>query len=119
MIENLPIWISVFFVMTVIVELIFFHFSNGQPNKLTFIIVLWSILQFIIASTGFYQDTTAFPPKFALAVGPPFLLLIYGLVSKNKKWILEKRNITLSTFLHTERLLLVHSSYCPQSLYLL
>lgn len=104
MIENLPIWIDLTFILTCILTLSLFHFSNGKPIRLTLLIVGWSIVQSILAYTGFYQNTEAIPPRFGFVLIPATILIVYGIMPKQQKWILATRQTQISTFLHSVRL---------------
>lgn len=104
MIENLPIWIDLTFVVTCILTIILFHYSNGKPKKLTFLIIIWSIIQSVLAYKGFYQITDSIPPRFGWVLIPTIFLIIYGVMPKQQKWFFEKRDTKISTFLHSVRL---------------
>ena len=104
MIENLPNWIDLTFVVTCILTIILFHYSNGKPKKLTFLIIIWSIIQSVLAYKGFYQITDSIPPRFGWVLIPTIFLIIYGVMPKQQKWFFEKRDTKISTFLHSVRL---------------
>lgn len=104
MIQNLPNWINWVFFLTTIVTIIIFHFANGKPNKLTIIIIIWSLGHSILAFNGFYEETNSIPPRFLLVLIPVLAFIVYGLTGKQRNWIIQNRNIELSTFLHTIRL---------------
>jgi peptidoglycan/LPS O-acetylase OafA/YrhL len=104
MIENLPIWIDLTFIFTCVLTICLFHFSNGRPKKLTLLIIVWSIMQSILAYIGFYQNTDSIPPRFGLVLIPTTFLIIYGLLPKQQKWVSKTRQTKISTFLHSVRL---------------
>ncbi|WP_396636907.1 hypothetical protein [Maribacter sp. R77961] len=104
MIELLPPWISVLFLATSLLTIGFFYYANGKPKTLLFLIILWSALHSILAYSGFYKVTDSIPPRFGLVLVPAVLIIIYGLLPKQQKWIFEKRNTKISTFLHVVRL---------------
>lgn len=104
MIENLPIWIDFTFIFTCILTISLFHLSNGKPKKLTLFIISWSIIQSILAYFGFYQITDSIPPRFGIVLIPTTILIIYGLLPKQLKWVLETRETKMSTFIHSVRL---------------
>jgi hypothetical protein len=104
MIENLPNWINWLFLLTVILTVGVFHFANGKPTKLTFFILIWSLVHSILAYTGFYEKTDLIPPRFLLILIPVLLFIIFGLTKKRLNWITQKRRTDLSTFLHTIRI---------------
>ncbi|KXX66620.1 hypothetical protein [Flammeovirga sp. SJP92] len=103
MIENLPLWIESLFVVTYFATIILFHFSNGKSNQLTFVIILWSVVQSVLAFSGFYQDPKSIPPRFALVLIPATAFIIYGIMPKPLQRVAEHRNRTISTFSHTIR----------------
>lgn len=104
MIENLPNWIDILFLITSIITILFFHYANGKPKIVTSLIIFWSIIQCCLAYSGFYLITDTIPPRFALAILPSTFLIIYGLFPKPLKWASKNRNIKWSTFLHTVRI---------------
>jgi len=104
MIENLPQWINVLFILTSLVTIVLFYYSNNKPKGLTLLIIIWSIIQSILAYSGFYQNFSASPPRFAVVLLPTTLFIIYSLLPNQKNWILDNRNIRISTLLHTVRL---------------
>ncbi len=84
MIENLPGYISIIFILTTSSAVGFLFYALRQktsntlvPKILLFLIPLWLLLQATLAFTGFYLKTDAFPPRiFAFAVFPAFLFII-------------------------------------------
>jgi len=104
MIENLPNWINLLFLITTFVTIVIFYFSNGKATLITFLIVAWAILHSVLAYNGFYQNTKTIPPRFALVLLPATIFIIIGLLPKAQKWFFQQRNTQISTFLHTVRL---------------
>ena len=103
MISGLPSWIEVLFLLTTVATIVLFYYSNGKPTKLTAIIIAWSVLQSVLAYNGFYHQSNTIPPRFALVLVPTTLLIIYGLLPRQRHWLLTSRNTVISTFLHTVR----------------
>jgi len=103
MISHLPNWINLLFITTWLLTVIFYYYSNGKAVKSTLVILLWSLVQSILAYQGFYQDTRAIPPRFALVLVPAILIVGYALIYK-KDQVLNSRNIQISTLLHTVRI---------------
>ncbi|MBC2846266.1 hypothetical protein [Winogradskyella flava] len=102
MIENLPNWINWLFLLTAVLTIGIFHYTNGKPNKLTYLIIIWSLIQSILAFSGFYEKTDLIPPRFLIVLIPVFITLIYGLTKRPLNWIIENKK--LNTFIHTIRL---------------
>lgn len=104
MIEILPNWINLLFIATSVATIVFFHYANSKPWRLTLVILGWSVVQSILAYIGFYENGESYPPRFALALLPPIFLIIYSLLSNQSNWFLTQRNLKISTFLHVVRL---------------
>jgi len=103
MIENLPNWIEILFILTWIVTIVFYYYANGKAKRSTIIILAWSILHSLLAYSGFYQNTTDIPPRFGLVLIPVIVLIIYGLLPNQQRWFLEHRNSIIATFSHIVR----------------
>ena len=104
MIVGLPFWITVLFCITCLATISLFYYANGKPRRLTLGILIWSALHSILAYSGFYENTSDVPPRFALVLVPATLLIVYGLLPNQQAWFLDKRNLLLSTLLHSIRL---------------
>jgi len=103
MINHLPLWINVLFMLAFVLSMVFFYLSNGKHKKLVMLLVLWSALQSGLAYSGFYLVTDSFPPRFGLVLIPAAIFIVYGLLPKQRTWVFENRNTILSTFLHVVR----------------
>jgi hypothetical protein len=104
MIEGLPNWINVVFLLTVGVCIAAFYYANGKIRNVLLMLIVWTVIQSILALTGFYQNTSAFPPRFILVLLPTSIFMVAGLLPKYRDELLKKRNRSLSTFLHTVRI---------------
>ena len=104
MIKELPNWIDITFILATIYSISLFYFSNGKPKLITLLIIIWSIMQSVLAYEDFYQVKDVFPPRYMLVFLPIGLILIYSLLPKQLKWVYNNRNINISTFLHTVRI---------------
>ena len=104
MIKDLPIWIEILFLSTFLLTIGLFYYANRKPKSLTLLIIFWSVTQSILAFLGFYQDTNSIPPRFVLILLPVTMLVIYGLLPKQQKWIMNNRHLKISTYLHFIRL---------------
>jgi hypothetical protein len=104
MINNLPIWMEILFLVACLLTIGLFYHSNGKPKRLTLMIIIWSLIHGLLAFLGFYQDTSSIPPRFGWILLPSTILLVYGLLPKQQKWIIKNRDSKVSTFLHFVRL---------------
>jgi hypothetical protein len=103
MIETISVWVEILFIIIFLITLLFFYLSNGKPIKLVVLICAWALAQSGLALSGFYLDQSSFP-RFILVLLPVFLFTGYGLLPQNITWMLNKRDVQLSTFLHSVRL---------------
>lgn len=103
--DSIPLWLSIFFLFTAILTLILFFYSNNKPKKALLVILAIVAIQSFLAYSGFYLVLDGFPPRIAAVLLPSALLIIYGLLPKQREWIYNNRNIKISTYLHTVRIL--------------
>jgi len=104
MIEHLPNWINLLFILTTIATIVLFYLANNKPLSLIIVLLIWSIGHSILAYNGFYHNVKTVPPRFALVLIPSALLIIYGVLPKQIKWMIENRNTKISTLLHSIRI---------------
>ncbi len=104
MIEGLPNWISIIFLVVAIFTIVFFHITHGNPKKLTLAIVVIGVIQSLLAYSSFYLTLDGFPPRIAFILLPNLVLIIYGCLPKQIEWVVKNRNTNLITFLHTIRI---------------
>lgn len=69
---------------------------------LAFLITGWLALQGVLSSKGFYLDFTGFPPRFAMAIGPPLLFILFLFIFRRK--ILQYFSLKILTWLHIIRI---------------
>lgn len=111
MIENLPPYISVTFIITVFFTVGFFLYAVRQtvfetfPAKLiTFLIAFWLIFQAMMSLGGFYLKTDVIPPRLLLfGFIPAFLTIILFFVLFHQNFI-EKLSLKVLTLLHVIRI---------------
>lgn len=104
MINQIPVWVNLVFLLAWFYAILMFHISNGKPKLITLMIVVWSIIHSVLAWQGFYENTTAMPPRFGLILIPIIVLIIFSLLPNQRALIFDNRNIKLSTFLHALRI---------------
>ncbi len=123
MIENLPLHISVIFILTVITTLVLFYsvLKNSSDEKIkskAWLIkvglILWLILQSVLSLNGFYIDTNSLPPKFIFAIAPPFVLIAFLFTTNSgRKFIdsLPLENITYTNVVRIPVELILYSLF--------
>jgi len=101
--ENLSLITSIGFLMTTVLS-IYFIYKASKSNVLTLILVIWSIIQSIIANSGFYLISDTIPPRFLLMVGPPFLSIMLIFATKKGRAFISSFDLKTLTLIHTVRI---------------
>jgi hypothetical protein len=104
MIDHLPTWLDLLFVLTVVLTLVLFHLANGRPWRVTGLIVCWSALHGWLAYQGFYLVEDGRFPRLLLVLLPNILIVIYALLPPQIDWVSTRRHAITSTLLHTVRI---------------
>lgn len=104
MLPNLPLYISVLFILTTVVTVWLLYKASAYSRSALAISLVWLIVQAITASTGFYQRTDTVPPRLPLLIGPPLLLIIGLFVSKRGHQFIDAFRLDQLTVLHSVRI---------------
>jgi hypothetical protein len=111
MIENLPPYISVTFIITAFLTAGFFLYAIRQtvfetfPAKLfSFLLAFWLLFQAVMSVGGFYLKTDIVPPRILLfGVLPTFLTIILYFIFARQNFI-EQLPLKILTLLHIIRI---------------
>jgi hypothetical protein len=95
MIENLPGYVSITFILTTFLTVGLLLaavkktvFETAPAKILIFLLSFWIFFQAILAINGFHQSTESFPPRaFLFGVLPALLLIIFYFVFFRKRFI--------------------------------
>src|SRR5262249_32737053 len=103
MIEQLPNYVIVTFLLTV--ALTFFLFINATSNKTASSIVLlaWLAITGILSFKGVFQDAKSVPPRFVILMAPAILAIILLLTTTNGKKFSDGLNLKKLTLVHVVR----------------
>lgn len=128
MIENLPTFVSITFILTTFLTVgIFLYtskrsaFTSNWTKTLSFLLPFWLFFQAVLAVGGFYLKTESIPPRLPLfGIIPAFLTIILLFVFARKDFISRLPLKTL-TILHIIRIpveivlyWLFQAGYVPQ-----
>lgn len=102
--ETLPFYISIIFILTVILTTWLFYRATRQSSTSLIIILSWILVHSIMGFTGFYTITNTLPPRFLLMVAPPMLLIIGLFASSKGRKFIDSLDLKSLTFLHTIRI---------------
>lgn len=109
--DQVPAFVSVVFMVTTFIAVGIFLFAVRSTRAdsfasrfLLFIVPFWLILQFVVASSGFYLNTASLPPRLFVFGFAPALLLIIGLFFFARSTIVAALPLTLLTIIHVIRI---------------
>lgn len=111
MIESLPAYVSITFILTAFLTVGFLFFAIKQrvldtlPGKLFVVLIaFWLIFQATLAFSGFYQVTSGFPPRiFAFGPMPAFVLILLYFIFFRTSFV-EQLPLKTLTLLHVIRI---------------
>lgn len=101
--QNLPFYIPVLFIITTLLSFFFIAKAFRFSKTVMAIIPAWLTLQALIAATGFYTNTASLPPRFLVAVVPPFITIILLLSAAKGRQLLDAMPAGTLTLLHVVR----------------
>lgn len=112
MIENLPIYVPLIFVLTTFLTIGFLLYAVQKENLLTTVpgkiltsaIFLWMLITAFLALSGFYQNTQTLPPRVFLFGAIPSLSLIIIFFIFFRKEFVEKLPLKTLTMLSIIRI---------------
>jgi hypothetical protein len=102
--NNLPVYISVIFVVTTLLALAIFYKAAHRSRNFLIVMFAWMIIQTILALKYFYTLTTTIPPRIILLGMPPLLIIICLFVTTRGRRFLDGLDIKWLTILHVIRI---------------
>jgi hypothetical protein len=104
MINNLPLYISIVFILTTLLTVYLFYKATRQSKTSMVVIALWLMIQAVLAFTGFYTVTDGFPPRLILIALPAILFIVILFLNKKGKVFLDSLDTATLTILHIVRI---------------
>lgn len=101
--ESLPFYIESVFMLTLAAAVYLFYRAANKSRTVLIILGAWMILQGILAGTGFYTTNNTIPPRFALAIGPPLLAIVYLMTTKRGRRFVDSLNAKTLMLIHIVR----------------
>lgn len=101
--ENLPIYIPMVFAATVAAAVWLFYRAAGGAKAVLFVVLPWLALQTVVSLSGFYQATSAVPPRFPLLVLPALALILLLFSTAWGRRFLDSLDLKALTLLHLVR----------------
>ena len=98
-----PISITIIFIITTLVTLLFFYLSS-KSNKVLVGILFWMIIVGTLGYSGFFRVQNATPPRFVFLLAPGILFVTLHLLTKRGRSFSDKLDLKWLTLLHTVRI---------------
>lgn len=98
-----PLLLPAFFISTAVATWILLYRATNAAWFLWFVALVWLPLQIALSANGFYLDMTSLPPRFALAIVPPIIFIVFLAVFKHKIHF-NNSSLKYLTLLHTVRI---------------
>ena len=102
--ENLPTLIPTLFVVITLTTLYLFYKATGKKTAVLIIAILWLAVQALVASKGFYTVTNTIPPRFALLIMPPMVMIAMLFILPKGRAFIDGADAKWLTGLHTIRI---------------
>jgi hypothetical protein len=103
MLPNLPAYISIVFILTVILTL-YFLWKTSSSKTAVIVAVVWLAIQGVLSYKGFYLNSSGTPPRIAFAILPPLVLIILVLTTKRAKKFRRRLDMKTLHLLHVVRI---------------
>src|ERR1700761_6832519 len=102
--EQLPIYISIVFILTALLSVAFLYKAVNYSKPIIIGVFIWLLIQAIISLNGFYTVTSGTPPRFALLLMPPVIFIIVLFILKKTRAATNSLDIKTLTLLHIIRI---------------
>ena len=95
---------SLVFALTTLLTVFLFYKAANYSKVVLFTLFVWLAAQGFIALSGFYTHTNVLPPRFALAILPPLIFIVYLISSQRGRQFTASLDLKTLTLLHTIRI---------------
>ena len=119
MLPNLPLYISIVFLLTTFLTVFFFYKGIRNSPRFLGLFSLWLIVQGALSVAGIYADTESMPPRFLFSGTAVIIFLFVLFNSKGGKKIMDRSDLRLLTIIHIVRVpveLILHELFLHKTL---
>jgi len=102
--RDLPVFLSVLFILCTIFTVIILWMSSNHSKKALLLSLSWLILQGVLSYSMFYEDTFSFPPRFVLLLLPAILFVVVLFFSKKGKRFIDSLDLKTLYLVHIVRI---------------
>jgi hypothetical protein len=101
---QVPAYITILFLATVFTVALLFMKATQWHRKTFLILFVWIVIQTILGISGFYIPKSGFPPRFALMLMPPLIVILSLMFTAKGQAFLDHIDIRWLTLIHVTRL---------------
>jgi len=101
---QLPLYVYIVFVIATLATVFFLYLASGKSKIVLVFSFLWLLVQGLISYTGFYEITDTFPPRFALLLLPPVVLITWLFNADKGRAFIKNFDVKWLTYLHLVRI---------------
>ena len=99
-----PTYLAVAFVMTTALAVALLGWAAGWPGRALALLASWLLVQGGVGLSGFCQHTGGLPPRLALLLGPPLVVIGMLLATAAGRRFVASLRLEVLTLLHVVRL---------------
>ncbi len=102
---SVPVYVSIVFILTVLLTVWLYLRSVQQHRQLTALLLsLWMVATGALAWSGYFQETTTLPPRLLLVVMPCFIAALLLIITNRGMRYSQHLNLRNLTLLHMVRI---------------
>jgi len=101
---TIPQYFELIFIAVTAFTGLFFLQANKYFKVVSIIMILWLVLQTVLAEKGFYTKNSGMPPRLAAAVLPPVLFILVCFTTPAGRRYMDTLNPRILTWLHVVRI---------------
>jgi len=102
--EMLPLVLPLAFGATTMLAVSLFYLAARRSGRTLAVLLAWLLLQAGVGLSGFYTVTDSLPPRLALLLGPPLLLILGLFLTAAGRRYLDSLRLEVLTLLHVVRI---------------
>lgn len=104
MINVLPNYVNIIFILTTLLTLFLFYRSTNGSAASLIVIVAWLLLLAVLSYLGFFTDTEAVPPRPVIIAAPPLVLIFFLFITESGKKFIDSLDVKTLTLMHVVRI---------------
>ena len=102
--ENLPVYISILFVLTAVLSLWLFARATHYSKIFLFVIGAWIVFQSVLGIRVFYGDPATMSSRFPLLFGPMLIAIILLFLTSKGRAFIDGLDLKALTIFHIVRI---------------